>query len=372
MKPFAMILFSLFLCFNVFAEDVKPLAIGQSAPEFRLPGIDGREYTLADFKDAKLLVMIFTANHCPTAQAYEDRVNKLVDDFSDKGVAFVAISSNHPKAVCLEELGYSDLGDTFEDMKIRAKEKGFKYPYLYDGDTQEVALAYGPQATPHVFIFDQSWKLRYRGRIDEMESPYETPEQQDTRNAIEVLLAGKEPAVTTTKVFGCSMKWLSKVAWRKTLDTRWNERAITLEPIGKEGVRDLIANQSDKIRLINVYATWCGPCVIEFPELVTIQRMYENRNVEVISLSADKISTKDKVVKFLEDNEAGFTNYLYDSEDKYALIEAVDASWEGALPHTLLIAPGGRVLYRHTGIIDPLEVKQKIIKEIGRFFADDK
>src|SRR5256885_7122991 len=149
----------------VLAANPPMLKIGEKAPDFNLPGVDGKNYSLKDFADAKLLVIIFTCNHCPTAQAYEQRIIKLNDDFKDKGVALVAISPNDPTAVRLDELGYTDLSDSFEEMKIRAAARGFPYPNLYDGDTQKTALAYGVLATPHVLIVDRQRKLRYVGRI---------------------------------------------------------------------------------------------------------------------------------------------------------------------------------------------------------------
>src|SRR6266852_2024143 len=117
-------------------SEVKPLALGAAAPDFKLAGVDGREYAFKDFADARVLVVIFTCNHCPTAQAYEDRIIKLHADYKDKGVAIVAINPNDPLAVRLDELGYSDLSDSFDDMKVRAKDKKFAFPYLNDGATQ--------------------------------------------------------------------------------------------------------------------------------------------------------------------------------------------------------------------------------------------
>src|SRR6476660_3939420 len=170
------------ICFA--GEEHKTLAIGASAPGFKLPGTDGKTYSLASFKNANILVIVFTCNHCPTAQAYEDRIIQLAKDYSSKGVAVVAIMPNNPQAIRLDELGYTDLSDSFEEMKIRAKEKHFNFPYLYDGETQSVANAYGPVATPHVFIFDAERKLCYQGRIDDIEKPTKTPNNLDTRNAI--------------------------------------------------------------------------------------------------------------------------------------------------------------------------------------------
>jgi thiol-disulfide isomerase/thioredoxin len=199
---------------GLFAEDSHPiLPIGSPAPDFSLPGVDGKTHKLADYASSKILVIVFTCNHCPTAQLYENRIKRLAADYRDKGVALVAIEPNNPAAIRLDELGYTDVSDSFDEMKIRAAYRHFDFPYLYDGDTQSVARAYGPQATPHVFIFDSERKLRYQGRIDnsQRESLVKT---QDARNAIDALLAGKPVQVTHTGVFGCSTKWISKEAGR--------------------------------------------------------------------------------------------------------------------------------------------------------------
>jgi peroxiredoxin len=373
---------ALIICFLIFlgingtsiqlrAEDVKTLEIGSAAPDFSLPGVDGKTYTLNSFSKSKILVIIFTANHCPTAQAYEDRILQLYQDFHQKAVDFVLVSSNNPKALCLEEMGYTDMGDSFDELKMRARDKKFPMPYLYDGDKQEMAMAYGPATTPHVFIFDDQRKLRFCGRIDEMESPYKKPVQLDTRNAIVALLDGKTVPVEKTKTFGCSIKWASKSAWRNKLDTDWNNKPVEVIDADIKTLKEIIANNSKKFRLINLWATWCGPCIIEFPEFIIMQRMYGARNFEFISISADGIGKKEKVLEFLKSKNAATKNYLYSAEDKYALIEAIDKNWSGALPYTLLIAPGGEIVYSHQGLAEPSEVKSVIVKKLGRFFADD-
>ena len=367
------ILFGLLLLSAIPMHGAEPeiLAIGEKAPDFSLKGIDDRIYTLDDFNEARVLMVVFTANHCPTAQAYEERMKELSASYSPEEMQLVAISSNHPGAVCLEELGYSDLGDSFEEMKIRAGDLAYNFPYLYDGDEQSAARAYGAVATPHVFIFDRERKLRYRGRIDDMEDPYQSPASTDARNAIEALLEGREVAVETTRAFGCSMKWKSKMDWRRTLDKQWSEKRVELAETDLEGIRTLIANRGDSYRLINVWATWCGPCVIEFPEFVKMQRMYGQRNFQVVSVSTDKATASDRVMAFLEKQQAAFPNYHFTGEDKEGFADAIDPDWQGNLPYTLLVAPGGKVLYRHHGIIDPLEVKRAVVKELGRYFADD-
>jgi len=374
-KPFIKILLLITLITTwLHAQEiqVETLKIGQPAPDFSLIGVDGKNYSLADFKDAEILAVVFTCNHCPTAQAYEDRIINYVNQYQDKSIRFVAISPNSPKALSLSELGYSDMGDDYEDMIIRARDKKYNFPYLYDGDTQETSIKYGPVATPHVFVFDRNRKLAYTGRIDDTENPYITPNEKNLEDALNAMLKSEPVRVTTTKTFGCSVKWAWKDSWTKKLLEDWAKAPVSMTDIDQNGIRNLIKNETDKLKLINIWATWCGPCVIEFPEFITINRMYQGRDFEFISISADKAGNRDMALKFLTDREASNTNYIFSGGNSYDLIEAVDKNWQGALPYTLLIAPGGEIIYRADGPIDPLVVKRNIVKYLGRYYADDK
>lgn len=352
--------------------EVKTLEIGQTAPGFDLPGIDDRKYTVNDFSQYPLLVVIFTCNHCPTAQAYEDRIIDLVKNYRPKGVGFVAIMPNNITALSLSELGYTDMGDDLPDMKIRARDKGYNFPYLFDGADQQVSLKYGPVATPHVFVFDKDRKLRYSGRIDDTENPYISPNQEDLKGALDALLSNKPVPVAQTKTFGCSVKWAWKDQWTKQQITQWANEPVSLNSVDGEGIRSLIQNNSSKLRLVNIWATWCGPCVVEFPELVNINRMYRGRDFELVTISADKPDKAEKALDFLKKNQASCNNYIFSKDDKYELIEAVDESWQGALPYTLLIAPGGKIISRIPDAFDPLLLKRQIVEYLGRYYADDK
>jgi len=351
-------------------DDHKTLAIGAAAPNFSLKGTDNKMYSLSSFKSSKLLVIIFTCNHCPTAQAYEDRIIQLVVDYKSKGVAVVAVMPNDPASVRLDELGYTDISDSFEEMKERAAKKKFNFPYLYDGATQGMTTAYGPATTPHVFIFDKDRKLRFQGRIDDVEKPSKTPTIFDTRKAIDELLEGKEVTVKTTKVFGCSIKWSDKKASVTKGFEEWAREPVTLDVIDEAGVKELVKNNSEKLRLINVWATWCGPCLIELPEFVTINRMYRERDFELITICLDDTSKKGKALKLLQQRQASNKNYLFDLDKKFALIEAVDPAWQGALPYTLIIEPGGKIVYQKQNVIDPAKLKEMIVDNrlIGRFY----
>jgi peroxiredoxin len=346
------------------AEIVVPtLAIGAKAPDFNLPGVDGRNYSLKDFAGAKVLVVVFTCNHCPTAQAYEERLKRLAADYKDKGAALVAISPNDEHSVRLDELGYTDLGDSFDEMKIRARQRQFNFPYLHEGDRTGIARAYGPTATPHAFVFDSERKLRYAGRVDDSERE-KLVKVRDLRNALDAVLAGRPVPAAKTKAFGCSIKWAGKAESVKKYMAELAAEPVTVEPVDVEGLKALRKNDSKKIRLVNFWATWCGPCVTEFRDLVTINRMYRLRAFDLVTVAANFPDEKSDVLEFLKKQQASNRNLLFADTDKYKLMEAFDPDWNAGLPYTMLIAPGGEVLYKVQGDIDPLELKRAIVRSL--------
>lgn len=173
------------------------LSIGASAPDFKLPGADGKTYSLGDFKNAKLLIVFFTCNHCPYVVNSEERQKKLYADYKGKGVAMVGINAN-------EDQNHPE--DSFAKMKTRIQEKGIVWPYLRDED-QKVALAYGALRTPHFYVFDSERKLRYTGRMDDNPRNPGKETTHELRDALDALLSGKQPALPLTNPIGCNVKW---------------------------------------------------------------------------------------------------------------------------------------------------------------------
>ena len=386
------ILLVAFTTSNAFAVDAKGLPdgfttlhIGDSAPDFNLPGIDGKKYSLSDFAGPDILVVYFTGTHCPTSHGAMGRVLKFVKDFQDESFAFVAINPNHSSGLRPDEFGHTDYDETFADSKRYAEDYGWTFPFLYDGDAQVTARAYGCLATPHVLIFDEERKLRYNGRFDDSRFPDPaTVKHPDARNAVEALLAGNPVPVETTRPHGCSTKWKERNQHVVEEEQKWQSIEATIEKIDAAGVAVLRKNGTEKVRLVNVWATWCVPCVEEFPDLTAIARKFSRREFELITISLDQPSQMGKAQAFLGKHRAimsdklrksveaeGRTtnNYLYTGTNMDELADALDPEWPGPVPYSILIDQEGHVLYRKLGKIDPEVVRSEILDTLTRHYT---
>jgi len=355
------------------------LAIGSPVPDFSLPAIDGKTYKLADFADSKVLCLIFTCNHCPDAIAAAGRMEEIHKAYKDKGVAVVAINSSSPLGLTPDELGYGAHGDTFEEMTPFAKDSGWTMPYLYDGETQTLSAAVGAQSTPHVFIFGEDRKLAYTGRMDDAARKTGPVEKSFIKDALDAVLAGKPVAEPVTRSFGCSTKWLWKKDWRDKDQKAWEAKEVTLETLDADAAKKLRENASGNVRLINFWSTTCGPCVAEFPDLVDAYRRFQNRSFDMITISLDPVADQAKAQKFLAKQHAALSdrtkpsvekegrktnNYLFSGENPDKLAEAIDSEWTGAQPHTVLLSPEGKIVWRHSGQVDPVEMRRQIVKAL--------
>ena len=169
-------------------------------------------------------------------------------------------------------------------------------------------------------------------------------------------------------MFGCSTKWADKKADAAKSLARWDAEPVSLEPIGEDAVAKLARNDTKQLLLVNLWASWCGPCVSELPELVTMNRMYRKRPFKLVTISLDTPDKQEQALGVLKENHVAVTNYILNTTDRDRFAEALDKQWPGPLPYTLLIEPGGKVIYRKVGAFDPLELKRAIVGYIGRTY----
>jgi peroxiredoxin len=359
-KKFTFVLM-LLLPFYLWGQQTHPiLSLGSSAPDFTLPGVDGKIHKLGDYASSPILVVVFTCNHCPIAQMYEHRIEQLYEDYGKKGVAVVAIQGNDPKAIRIDELDSSDVSDTLDEMKIRVQYKHLHYPYLYAGDTQAVTRAYGPRATPHVFIFDKDRRLRYEGHFDNSYR-IEMVKTHDAQNAIDALRVGKDVPVQHTGVFGCSTKWSEKSEQRQAAERKIEAEPVHVERVDAAGLKKLRSGTKEHVTLINFWATWCGSCVSEFSDLQDTYRMYSPRDFDMVTVAANMPDEEPSVLRFLQKKHATTRNLLFASDDTETLQAAFDPAWQSAVPYTVVLGPDGKVIYKTLGSVDLLEMRRKIL-----------
>jgi peroxiredoxin len=336
------------------------LSIGSPAPDFALPGVDGKVHKLSEYAGSKILAVVFECNHCPVSQLYESRIEKLYREYRSKGVTFVAINPNNPKSIRLNELGYTDVTDSLEEMKIRTAFRHIEWPYLYDGETQGVSIKFGVVATPHIYLFDKDRKLQYQGRIDDNQRE-DLVKSQDARNAIEAMLAGRPVQVTETHAFGCTTKWMSKATGVEEEWAKIEAEPVTVDMVAADDLKKLRANGTGKVLLVSFWSTGCSTCASQFLDLETTFRMYRLRAFDFVTVATNPPADAPAVLAFLQKQHASNPNKQFASADAASLQAAWGAKWKIGSPYTTVLAPDGKVLYEKEGKIDILDLRRTIL-----------
>ncbi len=261
------------------------ISVGDACPNFtNLPATDDKRYSLADFKDKELLLVVITCNHCPVAADYEDRTIAFAKKYAEKvGVVAISISKEDD--------------DSLAEMKKRAKDKGFPYPYLRD-ESQKIGRALGAYVTPQFFLLNKERKVVYMGLMDDEQNPKKVKERYLT-DAVDALLKGGKPAKAETQPFGCTIEYAK----------------VGLKAVAFADVEAAVKALQGKVVVIDFWATWCLPCKKEFPGLVELHRKYAADGVACMSVSIDDAEDQEAALKFLKSKGATFANFLVAEEN---------------------------------------------------------
>lgn len=321
-----------------------PLTVGQAVPDFTLKDTTGKPHSLKAYR-GRMVVIGFVGAKCPISNAYISRMNGIAQDYQAKNVVFLGINSNANEPLSL--------------IKENAAKAKYSFAILQDKNNV-VADAFGAMVTPEMFVLDGTGVLRYHGRVDSA-SDIARVERHDLRVALDELLAGNPASKPELKAFGCQIKRVPgsqavkpKPAAAKPKEPNTEGLVTLLKPAE---FNKLKTDSQGKVLLLNFWATWCAPCVAEFPEFVMIDKTYRSRGVRTVAISTDeKSDIESAVVPFLKKQNATFESFLSDADDPQLLIDVVDKNWSGALPATFVFDKQGKLVFTKYGIIDREEL----------------
>ncbi len=333
------------------------LAIGAAAPEFELKDLSGQPHSLKSYR-GKPTVVAFISARCPISNLYKDRIKAVADEYSKRGVNFIGINSN--------------ADETVAEVRAHAEENKLSFTILKD-EGNVVADAYAAERTPKVYVIDGEGVLRYRGRIDNSQN-IRLVKQNDLRVALDELLAGKTVTAADTQAMGCVIKRVQDLAQSKTAKptpgkatapatakpaaskpaATASSNAINVALLKPAAFAGMIKASAGKVVVVNFWATWCGPCVAEFPEFVKLDNEYKAKGtVRFVHITADdSTDLKTKVIPFLKKQQSQADQFLQDTEDPQEMIDAVFKEWSGVLPATFVYDKTGKMVFHRLGIID--------------------
>ncbi len=334
------------------AQASAALTVGAAAPEFELKDLSGQSHSLKSYR-GKPTVIAFISARCPISNLYKDRIKAVADEYSKRDVNFVGINSS--------------ADETVAEVRAHAKENNFSFTVLKD-EGNVVADAYAAERTPKVYVIDAEGVLRYQGRIDNSQN-IRLVKQNDLRVALDELLAGKVVTVADTQAMGCIIKRVQDLAQSKTAKpapgktttkpaaakpAAASAAAVNVALLKPAAFADMIKKSAGKVVIVNFWATWCGPCVAEFPEFVKLDNEYRAKGgVRFVHITADdSTDLKTKVIPFLKKQQSQADQFLQDTEDPQEMIDAVFKEWSGVLPATFVYDKTGKMVFHRLGIID--------------------
>ena len=338
------------------AQASTALTIGATAPEFELADLSGQSHALKTYR-GKPTIMTFLSARCPISNLYKDRIKAVASDYSKRGVNFIGINSS--------------ADESLDELRAYAQTNHLNFTILKD-EGNVVADAYAAERTPKVYVVDAEGVLRYRGRIDNSQN-IRLAKQHDLRAALEELLSGKPVTVADTQAMGCIIKRVQDVGVQDLAQSKTakpvpgkttkpapakpasaSSAALPkIVPLKPAAFADMLKQRAGNVVVVNFWATWCGPCVAEFPEFVKLDNEYRAKGgVRFVHITADDMSDLKKAAAFLKDQKSNAEQFIQDTEDPQEMIDVVFKDWQGVLPATFVYDKTGKRVFHRLGIID--------------------
>ena len=360
---------------NQFWQQISALLLGLSVPifaldhhaempQFKLRGVDGSVFDSALGIGSPLLAVVFLSNHCPASQMFQGELIMLANEYRSKGFRLIAISPNDPEAIPPDELAYSDLGDSLPEMKIRAKELKYPFPFLYDGETQQTAKMFGVKVTPHVYLFDKNRKLRYSGRIGDPKNP-RVQERQELRQALKALVNGDEPPIVRGRAFGSSIKWAKNREFVIKMHERYSRETVLLREVDKRTLEFIRRNKAAWPKMIYVWSISDKTKREDLLQLSAIHKIYRKRGLEWITVCIENNTQKEDVYKLLKETQSSGRNFMAHGSDISPLADLRAEKGNRITPYIALVEPGGAISHRSTDGLLPLELKRYILSTLA-------
>jgi len=335
----------------------------QKLPSFRLTGVNGRVYTQSDFKDKKLLALVFLSNHCKVSQLFQGHLIELSQKFANDMI-LLAVSPNYADAILPDELAYSDLGDSFDDMRKRAVRMRYNFPYLHDGDKQHLTQAIGVKITPTVYLYNEKRELFYAGRIGNVDSP-DKMETSELYDAIMQGLREKGVPFKRTKVFGTSIKTKQNVLLAEQVRQRYADESIKLTQADDRKLEFYLKHNTKKPKLFYVWQTNDKNTRDNLMKLSFLYKIFRKRGLRLITVCIAKKGERSAIIELLQNSQLSSTNFLAYGHHVSPLSIIIPSGIEKLTPYYRLLGSDGKLLIGNQGAISKDTLRFEILRSLN-------
>ncbi len=334
----------------------------QYLPAFSLRATNGEIYSQSDFNDKKVIGIVFLSNHCKVSQLFQNHLMVLTRKYS-KNVVIIAVSPNYEQSILPDELAYSDLGDSFQDMVKRANRMKYNFPYLYDGNDQNLTKEIGAKITPTIYLYNQDRELFYSGRIGNIDSP-DNMETSEVNQAISSLLIGEKTSFKRTKVFGTAIKTKNHLLVAEQVRQRYADEKVRLSEADARKLNFYLTHNTRKPKLFYVWQTNDGKTRDNLIKLSFLYKIFRKRGLKLITVCIAKKNEKERIVEFLENSQLSSTNFIVYGHHISPLASIIPDEVEKVTPYYRLLSSRGDKLLGSHGEISTDSLRIEIVKAL--------